>query len=462
MQADAPSTHPPADRALSAVAFALAATALGRCIQINDGLFDPAAMVWLTIALAAALGGVVLARSRSPQRLGPRALVVVLVGGIAFQFVQLYTQWPLSQFRLRNPHPPLLAFHIGLAVAAALVLVGISQWRPARRAWFPLLLGVHLGMGSWALQASYEPFIDVFSAQRAALDALLSGENPYAATFPNPYREDDYPPKWVRDGRVQFGYPYMPLTLLMTVPARLAHADFRYAQLVAITLSAILIAATRPSLVASLAATLFLFTPRAFYVMEQSWTDPFLLLIVCATVFVAARAPRLLPVMFGLLLVAKQYMVMGAAALWLLLPRPITWRLLLRHAVVAAVVGSAITLPPVLWDVRAFLNSAVAIQLACPLRRDAVSYLAWLANATGILAPTWIGFAAVVPASALALWRLPRTPAGFAAAMAFIFLCFFAFNKYAFCNYYFFIIGLLCCAVAAARIDEPSHVHDRQ
>jgi hypothetical protein len=52
-------------------------------------------------------------------------------------------------------------------------------------------------------------------------------------------------------------------------------------------------------------------------------------------------------------------------------------------------------------------------------------------------------------ASALALWRLPRTPAGFAMANALTFMGFFAFNKQAFCNYYFFVIGTVCASLAA-------------
>jgi hypothetical protein len=50
---------------------------------------------------------------------------------------------------------------------------------------------------------------------------------------------------------------------------------------------------------------------------------------------------------------------------------------------------------------------------------------------------------------ALALWRVARTPAGFALGVAALFLAFFVLNKQAFANYYFFVIGALCVAVAA-------------
>jgi hypothetical protein len=50
---------------------------------------------------------------------------------------------------------------------------------------------------------------------------------------------------------------------------------------------------------------------------------------------------------------------------------------------------------------------------------------------------------------ALALWRVARTPAGFALGVAAVFLAFFVLNKQAFANYYFFVVGALCVAVAA-------------
>jgi hypothetical protein len=54
----------------------------------------------------------------------------------------------------------------------------------------------------------------------------------------------------------------------------------------------------------------------------------------------------------------------------------------------------------------------------------------------------------------VALWRLPRTPAGFGVAIGLTFWAFFVFNKQAFCNYYFFVIGALYASVAAWRAPE--------
>jgi 4-amino-4-deoxy-L-arabinose transferase-like glycosyltransferase len=53
-------------------------------------------------------------------------------------------------------------------------------------------------------------------------------------------------------------------------------------------------------------------------------------------------------------------------------------------------------------------------------------------------------------------WRLPRTPAAFATALAVTFLSFFAFNKQAFCNYYFFVIGAFAVTLAACAPAEET------
>ena len=53
-----------------------------------------------------------------------------------------------------------------------------------------------------------------------------------------------------------------------------------------------------------------------------------------------------------------------------------------------------------------------------------------------------------------AVLRFGRSQVAFAGAISFMFLVFFGFNKQAFCNYYFFVIGGMCCAVAASDARE--------
>ena len=80
-------------------------------------------------------------------------------------------------------------------------------------------------------------------------------------------------------------------------------------------------ATTRRGPVGALAAGLYLFTPRNLFVLEQSWTEPFVVLFLAATVWCAARHPRVAPYVLGLFLAVKQYAVL-ALPLALLLARP--------------------------------------------------------------------------------------------------------------------------------------------
>ena len=118
-------------------------------------------------------------------------------------------------------------------------------------------------------------------------------------------------------------------------------------------------------------------------------------------------------------------------------------------------VVAAINLPFLLWNVREFTRAVVLLQFMQPFRTDGLSYLVWLYSKTGVMNPTiWIPLLVVIPAIALALWRGTCSPAGFAAALTLVSVLFFAFNKQAFCNYYYFVIATGCWSVAAAELPD--------
>jgi hypothetical protein len=236
----------------------------------------------------------------------------------------------------------------------------------------------------------------------------------------------------------------------MALPGHLLTGDYRYSQLAAMTLSGALMAYSRPGPLGAFAATLFLFTPRIFFVLEQGWTEPLVLLALAATVFAASRAPKYVAVLFGLFLASKQYAFLAAPALAVLMPQPFQWKDYARTLGKSLLVALAITLPFFLWNSEAFVRSAITLQLHQPFRADALSYLAWFAQGDQHW-PTWLAFVGAAVGAALTVWRGARSPAGFAAGVALIFALFFAFNKQAFCNYYFLVIGACALGLAASR-----------
>jgi hypothetical protein len=181
---------------------------------------------------------------------------------------------------------------------------------------------------------------------------------------------------------------------------------------------------------------------------------------LAATVVSALRWPKATPYVLGAFLVSKQYLVLAVPLSWLLMPEGSSWSERARWALQAAAVACALVLPMALWDLPEFWRSVVALQVHQPFRFDALSYLVWwtkLGNPPP--SPGW-AFLAASLGVAVSLWRLPRNAFGFAAGVSLTFLLFVAFNKQAFVNYYYFVIGALAVAVAALPALHPSAASD--
>ena len=440
---------------MSTAYLAAAAIALGHAIQIKSGFYAAAALPWLTIALVCSAAAV--ARPRGTRDWGALA-TVLLAAGVVWQLSAIAQARPALYLETRRLRP----FHTWAAIEALVVLAGMLPLRLLQAAWFPVLLVIHTGLACWVLRWSPSPQIDVVTVTNAALRAFTHGHSPYAITFANIYGPDSgfYAPGAVVDGRVQFGYPYPPVSLLMSVPAYVL-GDYRYASLAALLLAAILIAYAVPSTRARLAAALLLTTPRVFFVLEQGWSEPMSLLLVALLVFVMVRRPSLAAPLAGVTMASKQYLVVAVVPLW-------RWAVArglppLRVIAVGCAAAAAVTLPFFLWSPRAFIEAVVLLQAREPFRADSLSYLPWLST-HGWPEPSFVWTIGAL-AAALAIVAAARggsTPASFAASLAFTTLAAFAFGRKAFCNYYFFVIGTLCCAIAVAASSEPDMMANKR
>jgi hypothetical protein len=448
-------------RWFSAAALALAATSVGYAIHVRDGEYWPDALKWVTVGLLLTFAGGTFPNVRDRKGRGGRIAVASLGAAVVLQFLQLlrsppggWNWWSNDIVDLGWDH--LRVFYAGVAAAAVLSAGLVLDSRVMRAAVLPLLFAIHVGLGVWTVRASPLPKIDVFAFQQLGPEALLSGRNPYAVEMPDIYhgtqQERDravYGQGLAHDGRLRFGFPYPPLSLYFATIGYELAGDHRYAQVLALTLAGVLIAYCRPGRVAALAAVLLLFTPRAFFILGRGWTEPFVVLMVAATVFCACRGLRLLPAALGLLLATKQYLVVALPLAYLLVAPPRRWQRLTVLVLIAVAVAFVVSAPLVLWDWRAFVHSAGTVQKVAPFRDDALSYLVWMYHQWGRRLDVGAGFVAMLVGLALALWRCPRDAAGFAAGLAMTLLPFIAFNKQAFANYYLAVIGALCCAVAA-------------
>ena len=450
-----PRSHP--SKVTSSLFLGVAALSLGYAVQISNGNLHPRSILFLTVAVGATFGALLVPSIGWLERSGERSVLVLLGIGFAFQLAQLLTTPPAMYIWPGSPNRNAL-FFAGLGVVGV-VGGGLFTREPfLGKFQLPTLLALHFLLGIWLIKASPQPQIDVFLFQRDSIAALLRGNNPYAITFPDIYGSSQffYGPGLSVGGRLTFGFPYPPLSLFLAMPGQILAGDFRYSQLAAMTLSGGLMAYSRPGLVASAAAAVFLFTPRVFFVLEEAWTEPFVVLLLALVVFLACRAPKLVPYAFGLFFAVKQYLVIVAPLAVLLLPRPVDRRELRGWLVKAIATTALVTLPLMLIDIPKFVWNVVKLQVYQPFRTDALSYPSWWVSQGG-QPITWLALVVVIPVLVLVLWKAEHRPAGFALGVALVTLVFFAFSKQAFCNYYYFVIGALCITLCSEPIVQQIH-----
>lgn len=434
-------------------ALVCAAALLGAALQVDNGFYSTWAirlmvgavvLMWAALVAPRVLGRLVADRPETTAALlflvVQGQLVVLIVSPIGMYFAQ-----PLPA-----DHPGFVPALMVAAIASGCALVAGPRGRRGAAA---ALLACALLLGVLTYRGSPRPHIDVVTVHEAAYTALTTGESPYSMSFPDIYggRQDFYPDGVVRDGRVHYGFPYPPLSLLMTWPA-LAYGDLRYSELAAwVTAALAVVAIGRASAVAVLAGALMLTTPRAYFGLEQAWTDPLAAMWLCAAVWAFARRQlTLAAVLVGLAAATKQYAVLAVPLL--ALTATTDWRMA-RRLVVISSLAAAVTLLPALFDAPGAWASIVMVQVREELRMDALSLAVPYAAATGHALPGLAYAALVLGATAIAGWRAPRTPAGFATAVAVTLATTFLFGKKAFCNYYLFTLVVTCAAIAASRDD---------
>ena len=338
------------------------------------------------------------------------------------------------------PHWLLLSVELA---AACLLFGGGDASRGRRKLALVTLVTAALTQKVLVLIASPAPTIDVFAMLQGGAEALLRGDNPYTALYPNPYAP----------GALLDGYVYPPLTVLATTPARLFFGDARVTLLACEILSFALLwrmeVGASPRGARSGWACLYLLRPRGTFVLEQSWTEPLSAALILGF-FLAVRARRVLwaGLLAGLVLASKQYLVALAPLLALGLHRAASARL--RRTLGAAALGLAmaalVTLPLALaaWD--DFWHDVIRFHLDSPLRADALNLTALWLRLTGASVPAAISLAVGVAAVAVFAWLAWRAR-GAAWALAFgaaaTLLFSLLLQKHAFCNYYDLVSALL-------------------
>jgi hypothetical protein len=429
---------------------ALSAVLMGMSLHLRDGPYSPPSVWIMAVALGICLGAAIAPRNWLGTLAQRR--MELFVGGLGLLQIVALPMKVAGAGAATVPAVSQLPFQIGLLAALLLACLVLLAPRRVAAGAFVLLLITHAAIGAWKIRTAPSPRMDVYMFQQDAGAALLHGRNPYTLSFPNIHgREDIYAPGTVKDGRIQFGYPYPPLALLLTAPVQWIVGDFRYAMLAAILASGVMVAILAGGRLGMLLALVLLYTPRCFYILEIGWNEPLCAMLLLATLLALRRArPTVAAVLLGLLVASKQYIPFILLLIPLLVDRPPQRRQAARMIAIGLAVALAVSLPLALWDLAAFWKSAVTLQLHQPYRADSISFLAWWGqDRLDWIGPFWLAFVMLGCGLVLSYWQRRRGVAALAEAFGMCLFLFLAFNKQAFANYYFLAIAVLCAAAAA-------------
>jgi hypothetical protein len=432
----------------------LAAVGFGVCIAFNNGAYDPrginvlfgAILVLAWCFFREKRGGI--SRDSIAELIAPG-----LWAGLAFSLfwgwnddgLIMYAQHPWTTGRTAMSWMAILL----LTYLPGLVLrFREPKWLSWARFGIFVLLVVIAGVDTF--KTSTKPWIDVWTVQQQGAEALLHGHNPYTAVA----AADTTPG---RSGPTPYVYP--PTQVLVGLFGSGFFHDVRYSMLLAVIVAGVgmrLLTAKNPRglppLVADAPSLFLFFTPKLFFILEQSWVDPVQLAFITTAICLFVYERRLAAVIvFGFAASSKQTLF------WLVPLVGFSLRFTIREWIIMGVAAAAPVVPFAIWDFHALKYGNFDFLTHLPPRPDALTLGNWMnrrfqTTLTGILG---FPFAAVV----VAIGSLRgRGPAALAVAVAFTYAIFFTFSKQAFANYYFFVAGLAALASAAHLAERTAPV----
>ena len=193
--------------------------------------------------------------------------------------------------------------------------------------------------------------------------------------------------------------------------------------------------------------------PSSIYVLDLSWTEPFLVLTFSFVMFCACRWPKALPYALGPVFLHQAVHDPDDPAIAPADRRPPPLENAGQHIVQSRpgrrrdqFAVSDLERPRIHPRRSSYFNSSKPSATT-----PSATWCFSTESFPPVHLPIWISLLPLVAIIPLSLRRLASSPAGFAAAVTAVHLFFFAFNKQAFCNYYYFVIATACWSIAAAN-----------
>ncbi len=320
------------------------------------------------------------------------------------------------------------SLEVATALAATVLLLGGPRWR---RFWWWLVALLATATGIVIIAVIRNPGIDVWDVLQQSSTGLLHGD-------------DLYRQHWAHSTGLQAVYPYLPWSTLLLAPFRWLFFDVRFGLLAAILVSAWLVRRTDRA-VGSLLSCLLLVSPGWVLLVNRSWTEPLLVLLVGGSIL-AIRSGRsaLAIVSLAAALACKQHIV-------LLLPLFAVWPAFgIRRVITSVVLALIAILPWLIAGPRDLWHDAVHANVVLQVKASSLDVPALLVR-HGHRIGFWLAVVLVVGAYLIAWARVRRTPSGLALSCALVMWAFDLANKQTFFNHYQLPLGLLVVALATAE-----------
>lgn len=428
----------------------MTAALLGILIVPSKGHYGAAAMVLVFVALGLVLVALVdLVRGRQRQtdgRIVARGFPITIAVFLATAMIdaKLLIGVDRSWWTLRALCVAELALLATYLRDRPLAEGEESRWPAIRFALFAACVALS---AIEVFRISPEPDIDVWTVQTAGARALLQGANPFDVV-----RVPDTTP-----GRLDNPTPYVypPFQLFVTIPALLFGGDVRFAMTLGLLLFGVSVrdiaVGARDKLPAlpvfvDAPALLVWLSPKVLFVLQQAWIDPVQLgLIAGSTALALRKRTWAAAIGFGLVLAAKQTMFWVAPLAFVAFPG-----FRARHALAAIAVAALFYLPFALWSWHAFYFANIGFVGGLPPRTDALSFVNFARRALDVRIPPAVAFPF---AGAVVAWVVARRRARadvFGTALLITYFFFFTFNKWAFANYYFTLVGFAALGAVLA------------
>lgn len=437
----------PSVRSIQSVRAALApwlalavVVAAGYCLHETRGAFAPWALVsivsatfaWAAIALFAG-------PTAPPRRSWWAALHVAFIVELA-----IIVDAPLIAYVRDIERFGMLsrALHLALTIALVVFVVFVASrgaWSVRARG-FLLFAAFFLWARAAVIPISPRPGIDVFTSGTLGVRYLFQGVNTYAQTYPDIYRG---------------AYGYTPVffygpAYLMSAALGYMLGDIRFASVIA---EAIFVAVALRYLrgrereaEGKAVLLVWLAFPVFLFMIEQAWIDPLALTAVAAVFFLCADARFAgAGLVAGLALGIKQTSLIAVLLTFAFVVRTGGARAAARYTLATATTAALAYVPYLVWDAEAIWRSLVTTVLETPPRMDALTLRAGLHHLgsdghDGLLRACG---AATCIALFLLLVRRARTLTDLTSATALAYAVVFLCGYQAFCNYYWFVAGLV-------------------